>query len=114
MAVVDPAAAGREVEEMWSGTSGVRNPLPLAGVLLSGAAAVILMGIITAEALYPGTYSTNGNEISDLGATRPPNSLILQPSAAIFDGTMLASGALILLAAFLVSRGMRRRAAPIK
>jgi hypothetical membrane protein len=74
---------------------------------------VILMGIITAEALYPGTYSTNGNEISDLGATRPPNSVILQPSAAIFDGTMLASGAVILLAAFLVSRGMRRRAAPI-
>ena len=43
------------------------------------------MGIITAEALYPGTFSTGANEISDLGGTRPPNSVILQPSATIFN-----------------------------
>ena len=36
-----------------------------------------------------------------------------QPSAAIFDGIMLASGVLILAAAFLVHRGLRRRAASV-
>jgi len=33
----------------------------------------ILMGIITAEALYPGSFSTCATEISDLGGTRQPN-----------------------------------------
>lgn len=83
-----------------------------AGVLLSGSAAVILMGIVTAEALYPVGYSTHGNEISDLGATRPPDSVIHQPSAAIFDGTMLLAGALIVAAALLL-RGRVRRAVSI-
>jgi hypothetical membrane protein len=83
------------------------------GVLLSTAAGVILMGIITAEALYPAAYRTFDNEISDLGATRPPGSVSYQPSAAIFDGTMLASGALILAAAFLLHRGIRQRAVPV-
>ena len=90
-----------------------RSPLALAGVLLSVAAVVILMGIITAEALYPATYSTFANEISDLGATRPPDSVSYQPSAAIFNATMLGSGALILLAAFLLHRGTHRRALPV-
>ena len=83
-----------------------------AGMLLSGAAAVILMGIITAEALYPPGYSTHGNEISDLGATRPPDSVIHQPSAAIFDGTMLLGGALIVAAALLLRRYVPGRAVP--
>ena len=98
---------------MLSTMGRLRSPLALAGVLLSAAAGVILMGIITAEALYPAAYSTFDNEISDLGATRPPGSVSYQPSAAIFDGTMLASGALILAAAFLVHRGLRRRAVSV-
>jgi hypothetical membrane protein len=93
--------------------AGRPGPLAAAGVALSSASAVILMGIITAEALYPAAYSTGDNEISDLGGTRPPDSVVLQPSAAIFDGTMLVAGALILLAAFLVHRGMRRRGVSI-
>jgi hypothetical membrane protein len=96
-----------------AGRTGRLTPLTAAGVALSSAAAVILMGIITAEALYPAAYSTGDNEISDLGGTRPPDSVVLQPSAAIFDGTMLAAGALILLAAVLVHRGMRRRSVSI-
>ncbi|HEY6748793.1 MAG TPA: DUF998 domain-containing protein [Mycobacteriales bacterium] len=95
------------------GKAGRPGPLAAAGVALSSAAAVILMGIITAEALYPGAYSTGDNEISDLGGTRPPDSVVLQPSAAIFDGTMLLAGAAILLATFLVHRGLRRRAVSI-
>ena len=53
----------------------------IAGVLLSLAGAAILMGFITAEALYPGVYTTHANTVSHLGASEPPNSVVLQPSA---------------------------------
>lgn len=82
----------------------------LGALLLILAGVVILMGIITAEALYPATYTTHDNEISDLGATRPPDSVVLQPSANIFNATMLASGQLLLAAAALQIRSTRRRA----
>jgi hypothetical protein len=64
----------------------------IAGVLLSLAGAAILMGFITAEALYPGLYTTHTNTVSHLGASEPSNSVVLQPSAAIFDITMLVTG----------------------
>jgi hypothetical membrane protein len=89
-----------------------RAPLKLAGALLFTAGAAIMMGIITAEALYP-AYSTFENTISDLGGTRPPDSVVLQPSAAIFDITMLVTGAMIIAAAWLVHRAFRRRAVTI-
>jgi hypothetical membrane protein len=79
------------------------------GGLLFLAGSVILMGIITAEALYPLPYSTNANEISDLGGTRPPDSVILQPSATIFDASMIAVGLLVLVASWLVHRAFGRR-----
>jgi hypothetical membrane protein len=81
----------------------------LAGLALAMAGAVILMGIITAEALYPAAYSTHDNEISDLGATRPPDSIVRQPSARIFNATMLASGALIAAGAYGLHRGAGAR-----
>ena len=68
-----------------------------AGALLFTAGCIVLMGIITAEALYPLTYTTAGNEISDLGGTRPPAGLVFQPSATIFNLTMMATGVLVLL-----------------
>lgn len=80
-----------------------------AGCCLAASGASILMGIITAEALYPATYSTNSNEISDLGATRPPNSVILQPSATIFDVTMMVTGVLVVVAGVLLLRAGERR-----
>lgn len=88
---------------------GVKPAVAVAGVSLSLAGVVILLGIITAEALYPATYTTFENEISDLGATRPPNSIILQPSAHIFNATMFASGALILTAAAMLLKSMPKR-----
>ena len=63
---------------------------------------IIFMGIITAEVFYPEGYTTRDSEISDLGATRPPNSIITQPSSTIFNLTMLTSGILILMAMFLL------------
>jgi hypothetical membrane protein len=80
-----------------------------AGTLLASAGSVILMGIITAEALYPAVYTTADNEISDLGATRPPDSVILQPSATLFDVTMMVTGLAVLGAGVLLLRRGERR-----
>lgn len=82
----------------------------IAGVLLSLAGAAILMGFITAEALYPGVFTTHTNTVSHLGASEPPNSVVLQPSAAIFDITMLVTGAMIIAGAWFAYRALRRRA----
>jgi len=80
-----------------------------AGLLLCSAGAAILMGSVTAEALYPRTFTTHLNTLSHLGATEPPDSLALQPSAAIFDTTMLIAGALILLGTRLGYRALRTK-----
>lgn len=90
--------------------TGLRvTDLHIGGGLLVVAGATILMGIITAEALYPGTFSTGANEISDLGGTRPPASVILQPSATIFDVSMALIGLLVLTASWFVHGAFGRR-----
>ncbi|MDY6865767.1 MAG: hypothetical protein SVY15_07355 [Halobacteriota archaeon] len=48
------------------------NKFEIAGLLLFLAGILIFMGIITGGVFYPEGYSTKDNEISDLGATRPP------------------------------------------
>src|SRR4029450_7524957 len=83
----------------------------LAGVLLSLAGVVILLGFITAEALYPGRYTTHTNTVSHLAASEPPASVVLQPSAAIFHLTMVGTGAMILAGAWFAARGLGRSAA---
>ncbi len=72
---------------------------------------VAFMGIITAEVLYP-NYSTR-QDISDLGSTRPPDPIIHEPSATIFNSTMLLTGALVLVAAYFVYRTVDRRGFPV-
>lgn len=86
------------------------NYLKLSGTLLFLAGSIALMGIITAEALYPsGTgYTTFQSEISDLGATKPPNSIIYQPSATIFNMAMLLAGLMILTATFFQHKHFRK------
>ena len=81
-----------------------------AGVLYSCAGFVLLMGIITAETKYPVfRHYTTRQEISDLGGTRPPHGLVTQPSAMIFDTTMLIAGVLLLAGAFTLWRLYRNR-----
>ena len=80
-----------------------------AGALLLLAGSVALMGIITAETLYP-DYSTADNMISDLGATEPPNSIIEQPSSYIFSGAMIVTGILVLAATYSVHLEFKSRA----
>ena len=84
-------------------THAIGRLVSIAGALIVLAGCIALMGIISAETFYPG-YSTAQNDISDLGATRPPTSVILQPSATIFNATMLATGLLVLGAAFALYR----------
>jgi hypothetical membrane protein len=67
------------------------NNLKISGTLLFLAGSIILMGIITSEAFYPSIYTTTNCEISDLGATLPPNSVSYQPSATIFNTTMFTA-----------------------
>ena len=76
------------------------NNLKLAGLLFYLSGAIVLMGIITAEAMYPSGYTTFKNEISDLGATRQPNSVSFEPSSSIFNSIMWLSGLMILTATF--------------
>ncbi len=72
----------------------------LSGLLFFLAGSLALMGIITAEAMYPSGYTTFHNEISDLGSTKPPDILIYQPSAGIFNATMLLAGLMSVVASF--------------
>ncbi|WP_256393007.1 DUF998 domain-containing protein [Natronoarchaeum rubrum] len=89
------------------GSSG----LSIAGFSMVLSGFVAFMGIITAEVLYP-NYSTR-QDISDLGSTRPPDPIIHEPSATIFNSTMLLTGALVLVAAYFVYRTVDRRGFPV-
>jgi hypothetical membrane protein len=82
-----------------------RNPT-IAGLLFFLAGSIILMGIITGEMFYPAEYSytTSKSMISDLGATEPPNSIITQPSATIFNTSMMIAGILFLIGTYFVYR----------
>jgi len=79
----------------------------VAGVALLLTGGISLLGIITAEAYHP-DYATT-QEISDLGSTAPPDPVSYEPTATIFNGTMLICGALVLVAAYVLSRAGRPR-----
>lgn len=83
----------------------------IAGFSLVLSGFIAFMGIITAEVLYP-DYSTR-QDISDLGSTRPPDPVIHEPSATIFNSTMLVTGALVVVAAYFIYRAMDRRGFPV-
>jgi hypothetical membrane protein len=74
--------------------------LKVSGILYFLAGSLALMGIITSEAFYPSGYTTFNNEISDLGSTKPPTIIIHQPSATIFNISMLLAGIMSLVASF--------------
>ncbi len=78
------------------------GPATTAGLSLVGVGTVSTLGIIVAEALYPG-YSTSQQTISALGATSGAAGAV-QPSATIFNGAMVLSGLLTLVAAYGIHR----------
>ncbi|HET7338622.1 MAG TPA: DUF998 domain-containing protein [Candidatus Dormibacteraeota bacterium] len=81
----------------------------VAGVLLMVPGVGLVMGWLTAEALYPQTYTTHTNSLSNLGATEPPNSVALQPSAGIFDVTVLIAGLMLIGAAYFTFRAFEAK-----
>lgn len=81
----------------------------VAGALLMLPGIGVVMAWLTAEALYPQTYSIHANSLSHLGATEPPNSVALQPSATIFDATMIVTGLMLLGAAYFTFRAFRAK-----
>jgi len=92
-----------------------KSNLTRAGILFFLAGCIILMGIITAESFYPEnyTYTTANSMISDLGATEPPNSIITQPSATIFNFSMILTGILVLIGTYFLFRYYNDRIAGI-
>ncbi|APE96547.1 hypothetical protein HSR6_2120 [Halodesulfurarchaeum formicicum] len=83
----------------------------LAGLGTALAGILAFMGIITGEVLYP-NYSTR-QDISDLGSTRPPNPVIHEPAATIFNSTMVISGLCLLVAAYFAYRAIGRADFPV-
>lgn len=79
----------------------------IAGVALLLTGGVSLLEIITTEAYHSDYTATQ--EISDLGSTAPPNPVSHEPTATIFNSTMLASGAVVLVAAYFLYRVGRLR-----
>ena len=85
------------------------NRLNVAGALFFIAGTLILLGIVTAEATYPG-YSVSQNYISDLGGVR--NGTIVQPAAAVLDTTLVVGGLLIIGGAYAIHRALDKRVFP--
>jgi hypothetical membrane protein len=84
----------------------------IAGTLLFAAMVIFIMGLNVAEQLYPG-YSVSSNYISDLGATcRGSDCQIVQPSAMIFDSSVILAGLLTLISAHFIRRGFGTRILP--
>lgn len=85
-----------------------RRALTLAGAAFLGGSVLTILGFTTAEAFYPG-YSTSTQTISALGAAGAPAA-----SQLVFNGTMVAAGALTLVAAYGLTRaGMSRALAVV-
>jgi len=98
---------------MASDSTGASSRLGLDDTSIAGSSLVLagvvsIMGIITAQSLYP-DYSVR-QDISDLGSTQPPDPVIHQPSATIFNSSMLVTGVLVLLAVYALHRSTGRRA----
>jgi len=71
------------------------NDGPRAGLLLFTGAAQFMLGLLIAEALYPG-YSVSQNYISDLGVGPEPSRTVFSVSVFLFGLLGAAAGALLL------------------
>jgi hypothetical membrane protein len=79
----------------------------VAAILLMLAGSTVLMGIITAEALFPGPFNTGDQTVSTLASRFQPGDEVREPSATIFNLTLIASGLMLGAAAYLL-RGYGR------
>ncbi len=79
-----------------------------AGVAIFVGAVQFTFGVVLAEIYYP-DYNVSTNYISDLGATCPPTGpcVVNQPSATIFDVSVVLLGLLVLVGAYFFQRAFR-------
>jgi len=81
----------------------------IAGTLIFVGCAQFIIGVIVAEAFYPG-YRVAQNFISDLGATCRATCLVAQPSSTIFNSSVTLLGLLAITASYFIKREFRSRA----
>jgi hypothetical membrane protein len=82
----------------------IRASLKKSGLLLLLAGFMIMMAIITGEIYFKKAYNTRDNYISELGAPVAPENVASEPSASIFNYTMIISGLMIMIATFFMHR----------
>jgi hypothetical membrane protein len=89
------------------------SSLKRAGTILFLGIGQFVFFFALAETYYPG-YDVSTNFVSDLGATcKSGTCKIVQPSADIFDASIILMGVLILLAAYYVGKGSGSKALPL-
>jgi len=69
---------------------------------------MIFMGIITGEIFHKMNFNTRDHYISELAAAMPPETIIPQPSADIFNITMIISGILIMTSTWFVQFSFKK------
>lgn len=79
------------------------NNRELAGAFMFVGGVQFVIGMILAEIFYPG-YNVSMNYISDLGATCRDTCIIYQPTAFIFNTSVIILGILILLSSYFIWR----------
>jgi hypothetical membrane protein len=86
----------------------IRSSLTKSGLLLFFAGFIIFMAIITGEIFFKKGYNTRDNYISELGAPMPPETIKPEPSAEIFNYSMMISGLMIIIATFFIQKIFRK------
>jgi len=82
----------------------IRSSLRKSGLLFFLAGFMIMMAIITGEIYFKKAYNTRDNYISELGAPVAPENIASEPSATIFNYTMIISGLMIMIATFFMQK----------
>jgi hypothetical membrane protein len=77
------------------------NNRKMAGTFIFVGAVQFIIGMVLAEIFYPG-YNVSENYISDLGATCRDTCTIYQPTAFIFNTSVIILGILILLGSYCI------------
>jgi hypothetical membrane protein len=80
----------------------MKSSLTISGLLLFIAGVIIFMGIITGEIFYTLPFNTHDSYISELAAALPPNTIVPEPSATIFNLTMIISGLMVMISTYFV------------
>jgi hypothetical membrane protein len=86
----------------------IRASLTKSGLLLFFAGFIIFMAIITGEIFFKKAYNTRDSYISELGAPPPHETIKAEPSATIFNYSMIISGLMIMVATFFIQKIFRK------